>query len=199
MREAVVEAVLELLADEGYGAFNHERVAQRAGVTKKTVYRWWPTKAHLLLDAIHVGTPEGEAVADTGSLRGDLVALGQVFEERFGEAERLKVEAIDAALDRASADHPEIAESRAQLWRSRIRVVHELLERAAARGDGIPGADPYIVGAALFGTGYLLGSVFGWVAGPGYVPFVVDLVLYGAARVSWPSQPVAAPAPGSSP
>jgi AcrR family transcriptional regulator len=51
-------------------------VAQRAGVSKATIYRWWPTKEDLALEALHYAWASVEpSDTDTGSLRGDLLAL----------------------------------------------------------------------------------------------------------------------------
>jgi AcrR family transcriptional regulator len=75
--EAILRAALEELADVGYSAFSIESVATRVGIAKTTVYRRYPTKIDLVRSAIRkfVDDAVGD-VPDTGSLRGDLVALG---------------------------------------------------------------------------------------------------------------------------
>ena len=53
-----------------------DAVAERAGVSKATIYRWWPTKETLALDALYTEWAAASPYArDTGSLRGDLLAL----------------------------------------------------------------------------------------------------------------------------
>jgi AcrR family transcriptional regulator len=65
---------VELLADRGLSAMSIEEVAARAGVGKTTIYRRWPSKGLLALDAFVTSFREAAAAADTGTLRGDLLA-----------------------------------------------------------------------------------------------------------------------------
>lgn len=71
---AILQAAKEVLEQVGYRAMTIEAIAARAGVGKKTIYRWWPSKAAVVLEAL---TSQAEAQApfsDTGSLEGDLLA-----------------------------------------------------------------------------------------------------------------------------
>lgn len=70
-RRAILDAALHLCAEVGYGRLTIEAIAARAGVSKKTIYRWWPSKGAVVLDAVdavastvvhHRGT--GDLVAD---------------------------------------------------------------------------------------------------------------------------------------
>src|SRR6201987_5458636 len=74
--KAIMDAAAELLLARGLSAVSMDAVAERAGVSKTTIYRWWPTKESLALDALYT---EWAAVQpgprDTGTLRGDLLAL----------------------------------------------------------------------------------------------------------------------------
>jgi AcrR family transcriptional regulator len=73
--KAILEAAMELLFDQGLHAMSMDDVARRAGVSKATIYRWWPSKERLALDALAAewaATPPA-ASQDTGSLRGDLL------------------------------------------------------------------------------------------------------------------------------
>lgn len=72
---AILEAAAELLLEKGLAAVSMDAVATRAGVSKATIYRWWPTKETLALDALYhewAGVPPPR---DSGSLRGDLLSL----------------------------------------------------------------------------------------------------------------------------
>jgi AcrR family transcriptional regulator len=75
-RLAILEAAAELLLARGLSEVSMDAVAERAGVSKATIYRWWPTKETLALDALY---NEWAAVRpsprNTGSLRGDLLSL----------------------------------------------------------------------------------------------------------------------------
>jgi AcrR family transcriptional regulator len=75
-REAILAAAAELLLARGLGAVSMDAVAEEAGVSKATIYRWWPTKEALALDALyHEWNAPRPAGRETGSLRGDLLAL----------------------------------------------------------------------------------------------------------------------------
>ena len=75
-REAILAAAAELLLARGLGTVSMDAVAERAGVSKATIYRWWPTKEMLALDALyHEWASARPAGAETGSLRTDLLSL----------------------------------------------------------------------------------------------------------------------------
>ncbi|MGC4064050.1 MAG: TetR/AcrR family transcriptional regulator [Polyangiaceae bacterium] len=76
--EAILRAALEELAESGYSALSFEAVAARVGIAKTTVYRRYPTKTDLVRAALRQFVEESfGAPPDTGSLRGDLIALGR--------------------------------------------------------------------------------------------------------------------------
>ena len=75
-RLAILEAAAELLLARGLSAVSMDAVAERAGVSKATIYRWWPTKETLALDALYNEWAAAQPPArSTGTLRGDLLAL----------------------------------------------------------------------------------------------------------------------------
>src|SRR6202142_738618 len=75
-REAVLAAAPELLLARGLGAVSMDAVAEQAGVSKATIYRWWPSKETLALEALYREWDSGRPPArETGSLRGDLLSL----------------------------------------------------------------------------------------------------------------------------
>ncbi|MFG2191346.1 TetR/AcrR family transcriptional regulator [Streptomyces sp. NPDC048639] len=75
-RRAILDASLELVGEVGYPRLTIEAIAARAGVGKQTIYRWWPSKAAVLLDAFVAlveESAEGEyELPDTGDLEADL-------------------------------------------------------------------------------------------------------------------------------
>ena len=74
-RQAILEATLQLLARDGdVGSLTVEAVAARSGVAKTTIYRHWPTKQALVVDAVRVVCFPEAATPNTGDLRADLVA-----------------------------------------------------------------------------------------------------------------------------
>ena len=73
--EAILEAAEALLVEAGYAGFSIEAVARRARAGKPTIYRWWPSKAALLLEVYK--RQKRVAVPDTGNLENDLVGFLQ--------------------------------------------------------------------------------------------------------------------------
>jgi AcrR family transcriptional regulator len=74
-RRAILQAAADLLLEQGMARVSMDVVAERAGVSKATIYRWWPSKERLALDALLEWAAAGSPPRDTGTLRGDLLAL----------------------------------------------------------------------------------------------------------------------------
>jgi AcrR family transcriptional regulator len=70
----VLTTTFELLGESGVGGFTVDEVARRSGVAKTTIYRHWPSREALVIDACSRITDERE-VPDTGSLEGDVTAI----------------------------------------------------------------------------------------------------------------------------
>ncbi|MFW5418163.1 TetR/AcrR family transcriptional regulator [Nocardiopsis sp. CNT-189] len=71
-RRAILDASLDLCAEQGYGPVTVEAIAARAGVSKKTIYRWWPSKGAVVLEALDEAAAPAADFPDTGDLRADL-------------------------------------------------------------------------------------------------------------------------------
>lgn len=131
--EAVLAAALEVLAEDGYARLTIEGVAQRAGVARTSVYRRWPTKASLVLDAvIKLGLAEGPQVPDTGSLHGDMSTYMGAW-VRFRGAQAW----TGALLADAELKHL----VRKQLGGGLTSGYRTIVERAVARGELPPQTD----------------------------------------------------------
>ncbi|MDG9716083.1 TetR/AcrR family transcriptional regulator [Streptomyces sp. DH24] len=82
-RRAIYDAALALVTEIGYSRTTIEGIAARAGVGKQTIYRWWASKADVLLEAFldlgeqaaRAAGHEGDAIPDTGDLAADLKAV----------------------------------------------------------------------------------------------------------------------------
>ncbi|MGH9114691.1 MAG: TetR/AcrR family transcriptional regulator C-terminal ligand-binding domain-containing protein, partial [Acidimicrobiales bacterium] len=73
-RDAILHAAYELCGEQGFGALTTEAVAARAKVGKQTIYRWWPSKGAVVLDAL-LGVLQGDVTyPDTGDIAADLRA-----------------------------------------------------------------------------------------------------------------------------
>src|SRR6201991_1175938 len=73
-RLAVLHAADDLLAERGFAGLTIEGIAARAGVAKQTIYRWWPSKVDILLEAFLTDADEELTPPDTGDLAADLRA-----------------------------------------------------------------------------------------------------------------------------
>lgn len=128
--DAILEAAEAVLSESGYSGFSIEAVARRARAGKPTIYRWWPSKAALLIEVYQrqkrVETP------DTGNVEEDLVGFlrnlfahwrdtpsGEIFRSLVAEAQ--SDEAAAVAL--------------AGYTRGRRTHVGQMIERAKARGE----------------------------------------------------------------
>ena len=128
---AVLDAVVALLDEVGYQHLTVEAVAARAGVGRTTVYRWWPTKAALVVDALATTLPR-VTVGITDDGRRDLrTVLDRMAVAECGPsmAETLPALAAEARRD------PDTAERLTGLLGPRRAADAAVLLAAAARGD----------------------------------------------------------------
>jgi AcrR family transcriptional regulator len=136
--QAILAATTDLLAEGGYGGLTIEGVAARAGVGKTTVYRWWPSKGALVVEAISLALPMA-AQPDTGDLRQDLLSA---VERVVHNLTRTPAGAVILALAADAMSDPDLTERlRSQLVRPRRSPVVQVLLRAAARGELPPDVD----------------------------------------------------------
>ncbi len=135
VQEAVHRAARELTAELGREALTVPMIATRAGVTPSTIYRRWGDLAELLADvSVERMRPEGEP-ADTGSLRGDLLAWAEQYNEEMssqpGQGMLRDVLSAQSPDDRPSCRC-------ASFVALQIGV---LLDRARTRGEATPAVD----------------------------------------------------------
>lgn len=131
----ILEATLDVLAHAGYEGTTVDLVAERAGAARATVYRRWPTKADLVLDAVRrLGPDELDLgqLPDTGTLRGDLVAS---ITPETTEQQQRRVRVV-AGLQSVAHREPRIAAvlttGGMDPW---IEVMRTLIRRAVDRGE----------------------------------------------------------------
>lgn len=137
----ILDAALEVLAEVGYDGLTMDMVATRAKAGKATLYRRWPSKEEMILDAVtrmKRGQVDLDRLPDTGTLRGDLFGLSkpQSVEE---QGHRLKVM---AGLSSMLSKHQSLAEAGnaaiVEPWADAHRV---LIQRAVDRGEVSAAAD----------------------------------------------------------
>jgi AcrR family transcriptional regulator len=132
-RSAVLEAAAELLLERGLAAVSMDAVAARAGVSKATIYRWWPSKETLALDALYNEWAAVPPATDTGSLRGDLLSLLRPWARLA--ARRPYGRVIAALLTEAQTDPAFGREYRARFLEPRRDQARAIFRRAIERGE----------------------------------------------------------------
>jgi AcrR family transcriptional regulator len=152
--QAILAAAMDLLLAKGLHAMSMEDVARQAGVSKATIYRWWPSKERLALDALAMEwattTPAGQR--RTGNLRGDLLAR---FRPWLRQLNRKPYARVVAGLVAEAQQNPEFAELyREHFVRPRRDATRELLVRARDRGEISAGTDLEVTLDLLYGPIY---------------------------------------------
>jgi AcrR family transcriptional regulator len=146
-KQAVLAATYELLTETGLGGVSVDAVARRSGVAKTTIYRHWPSRSALLLDACAQMRARPE-VPDTGSLTKDLMVLATDLAGRLGSARWPTV--LPSIIDAAERD-PELASLHARLHAELIVAFQAVVERGQSRGELSPGRDASEVIACVIG------------------------------------------------
>ncbi|HWB85897.1 MAG TPA: TetR/AcrR family transcriptional regulator [Bryobacteraceae bacterium] len=131
-RQRILTAALEVLEKQGFRGATMEAIAEQAGASKATVYRWWPNKASVLTEAFREAGSLEFAFPDTGSLRNDIhVAL-----RRFAAYLRTRRGRLLAALVAGAQDDDEIATALRELWIAPLRArSRKILGRYRASGE----------------------------------------------------------------
>ncbi|GAA3805657.1 TetR/AcrR family transcriptional regulator [Sphaerisporangium flaviroseum] len=132
LNEAIFQATLDELAEGGYAKLTMERVAERARASKASLYRRWPTRVELAMEAVYHALPDPASPPDTGTLRGDLLAgLRRTADVLAGPAG----EAMRGLLSDVLRDHARTIEVRRHHQGAGRRLMQEITRRAVERGE----------------------------------------------------------------
>jgi len=139
---AIEASALDLLVADGFDGMTIEGVAARAGVGKATIYRRWPTKGQLVLDAVVHRCAEHIISPDTGSLHGDLVELFEALLVKFR-----RDGSILRAFAAATAKSADLADTFQRTFLDERRsAMRDVLARGVARGELPADADLELLG-----------------------------------------------------
>ncbi|MFG2205619.1 TetR/AcrR family transcriptional regulator [Streptomyces sp. NPDC048638] len=135
MENAILTATLEELTEGGYATLTMERVATRARTSKAALYRRWPGRAELVMDACKLRGITDVELPDTGALRTDVIALLRQISAKMASP----LGGILRGLLTEMTRDPDFA----RLIRERVHTVgpttlHVILERAIERGEVEP-------------------------------------------------------------
>lgn len=192
-RRAIYDAALALVGEVGYGKMTIEAIAARAGVGKQTIYRWWPSKSAVLLDAFldlaeqanaqlseQAGLAEpATEIPDTGDLEAD---LKYVLRATVDEMTDPKFDAPARALAAEGVVNAELgAEFLEKLLEPQLQLYVQRLRAGQERGEVAAHVDPRI--ALELWTGPLAQR---WMQRTGplshaYADTLVEYALYGIA------------------
>jgi AcrR family transcriptional regulator len=184
-RLAILDAVLALCREEGYAGLSIEAIAARAGVGKQTIYRWWPSKGAVLLEALDREAAGWAAFPDTGDLVADVrTTITDVARFQADPDLGPPFAALVAEAQQDPTIGPLLREG---FFRPRRAPIVARLRRAQEAGQLPETLDVEAVLEVVFGALFhrlLLRS------GPldaAYAAFIVDVVFAGAAAVRPPS------------
>jgi AcrR family transcriptional regulator len=133
LEHALLDAAWEELQASGYAKLTMERVAERAGTSRAVIYRRWRNRPELVIAAMRHRQPVlSGAIPDTGTLRGDVLAVLRRASARITE---IGPDTVIGMLSDLLADEQAFAVTLDQLVRGGGEVMARVLDRAAARGE----------------------------------------------------------------
>ncbi|RFA07707.1 TetR family transcriptional regulator [Subtercola boreus] len=137
----ILDAALAVLAETGYDGMTIDMVAARAKAGKATLYRRWPSKAELVIDAVACMKKNmhgNEPLPDTGTLRGDLVAMIKPHSLQESDTKLQIMAGLMSMISQA----PELADAANEaIMKPRTELNRVLMRRAVERGEISPDCD----------------------------------------------------------
>jgi len=147
-RQRILQAAFELVGSENPGTVTINDIAAGADVAKQTIYRWWPSRTAVVLDALVTGTMQATPFPETADLQNDfqrhLKGVIKLFNSPTGSL-------IRELLAEAQTDDLIAAEFRERFWAPRRQLSHDRLKRGIALGQIREDLDHEIVLDAIYG------------------------------------------------
>jgi AcrR family transcriptional regulator len=152
-RKAILDAAGELLLRYGLDSVGMDAIAMRAGVSKATIYRWWPTKEALALDTIyHEWAAAHPGSVGSGSLRVDLYSLLRPWVRLLNDRPYGRV--VAAILAKVQTDARFAEEYRDRFLSPRRELAREIMLRAIESGEIAAGTNVELALDLLYGPVY---------------------------------------------
>lgn len=150
VRAQILAATAELVARDGIAGFRYEEVAELAGVNKTSVYRNWPDREELVVEALLRYAEDLASVADTGDIDRDLadfaLALAGGLETPFG---RTLAQAVQPARQNSTV------EALSKVLDQRVAALRRRIDTAVDRGE-LPPVDSSFLGEMISGPVHLI-------------------------------------------
>jgi AcrR family transcriptional regulator len=148
-RSAILVAALELIGEVGYAGLTIEGIAARSGTGKQTIYRWWPTKADVLLEAAATKADLHVPVTDQGSFAADLRAF---LTASYRLARKRQIaDLLRALMAEAQIDPDFGARFQTAFLQRRRDALVVIIDRARQRGDLPDAPSPATMADIVFG------------------------------------------------
>jgi len=177
--ESVLRATVDSLADTGYADLSVDAIARRAGTSKPAIYRRWPSKAHLVHEAVF---PAGEAtsIPDTGSLAADVREMvGRTAAVLTTPAARAALPGLIAEMAADPKLHAALLERFADVL---FRGLSGSLDRASARGEVRSDVATADLIEVLAGTTFMAMLTRPTAIGEAWVQRIADVITKGISR-----------------
>ena len=174
VEETILAATLEVLNEVGFKGLTVEAVAARAGSAKTAVYRRWPSKVPLVVDALthNRALPEPP---DTGDLRTDMI---EIWKRVATGSERWVEQLLPVVTSYLTEDDDLMTTLRERYFQPRLEALRTVVARAVERGEIQAGTDPALAFDLLFGP-----LAYRWLRGlppdEETITRLTDLVLQG--------------------
>lgn len=196
VRAQILAATAELVARDGIAGFRYEEVAEVAGVHKTSVYRNWPDREELVIEALLQYADDVGSIGDTGELRTDLAD----FLTAIADGLRKPIGRAIALATQAAHENPAVRRVVTRIQEERAAGTQRRIDLAVERGE-LPQVDTSLLGELLSGPVHLI-------VNRGIHPFtradaerIVDVVLAGiqatAPHASAPAVRPTNPSPAS--
>ncbi|MEV6025017.1 TetR/AcrR family transcriptional regulator [Streptomyces sp. NPDC052036] len=152
VRADALEAAGALLLEGGMGPFTIEAVADKAGVSKTTIYKWWPSKGALALDGYFHAVESALTFPDSGDIEADLTAQLRAFVHVVTRTPAGRV--IAELIGQAQTD-PDLSAALLKRYSGpRRQLAVETMLRARSRGQLRADVDPEVLVDQLWGACY---------------------------------------------
>jgi AcrR family transcriptional regulator len=176
-RQAILRSTLRLLRRTGFDQLTIEAIAADARVGKATVYRWWPSKGALVVDAFASSTKDELHFPDSGSVYRD---VSQQLNQWLGVLRSPRGRIVRAIIGAGQSDPDLLVEFRKRLLRPRREEAYETLRRGIVRGELQPDLDLDLALDMLYGAIYMRFLIRHDELTEEYVRDVLRIVLEGA-------------------
>jgi AcrR family transcriptional regulator len=169
---AILRAAGDLLDSRGLDGLSVDAIAARAGVSKATIYRWWPNKAAIVMDAVLSVTAPQIPFPDTGSVREDLRRQMRSVVRLFTKTATGR--ALVALIAQSQHDPVTATALHERFIAPRRTTAGDVLRRGIARGELRPDLDVDTAIDTLYGALYYRLLVSGDPLTPRYADRVID-------------------------